>query len=275
MVYTLQLFRHIIGIGAASGLVFLDDSLYIIADNSSFLYQYNLNKNRLEKIKLYESSQENLPKKEKLDFESITKKGDKLHIFGSGSTNKRELKFSYNILNHKVKSKKISKLYKKLKQNQQFVSDDLNIEGAFYFANNLYLFQRGNGENAINGVFVINENKQITFTKINLPTIKNVQATFTDAILVDNKIYFLAAAENTDSTYNDGEIYGSFIGRMSLDFEIDFVNQISENQKFEGLTLFEFGKSKISFLLCEDNDKEELNTNIFILKIDVLQQQFQ
>jgi hypothetical protein len=270
MDYTLQLFRNIIGIGAASGLVFLDDALYIIADNSSFLYHYDLNKNELEKIKLFESSQENLKKKEKLDFESITKKGNKLHIFGSGSTNKRELKFSYNIENHKVKSKKTSKLYKKLKQNQQFDSDDLNIEGAFYYANHQYLFQRGNGENAKNGVFMINENKDITFTKINLPTIKNIQATFTDAILVEDKIYFLAAVENTNSTYNDGEIYGCFIGRMSLNFEIEFVNQISEHQKFEGLTLHESGNSEISFLLCEDNDKEESNTNIFIMKMNVL-----
>ncbi len=37
---------------------------------------------------------------------------------------------------------------------------------------------------------------------------------FTDAILVEDKIYFLATAEDTTSTYDDGEILGSIIGRM-------------------------------------------------------------
>jgi hypothetical protein len=33
-----------------------------------------------------------------------------------------------------------------------------------------------------------------------------VYAGFTDAILVDNSIYFLATAEDTESTYDDGEV---------------------------------------------------------------------
>jgi hypothetical protein len=269
MTTSLEIFCEINGIGAASGLVLIDDSLYIISDNSSFLYQFEILNKKLNKIKLFEKSQENLSKKEKLDFEAITKKGRKLHIFGSGSTDNREVKFSYNIIHQKIKSKKTSKLFEKFKQNPQFDSDDLNIEGVFYHDSNQYFFQRGNGQKNTNGVFVVDQEKQINFTRIRLPTIKNIIATFTDVILIDDKIYFLAAVENTESTYNDGEIYGSFIGRMSLDFKLEFVTQISDTQKFEGLTLYRFEKTEISFLLCEDNDKEDLQTNIFILKIAI------
>ena len=47
------------------------------------------------------------------------------------------------------------------------------------------------------------------FVTVKLPKISNVEFTFTDAILVDNFIYFLASAEDTISTYEDGEVLGS------------------------------------------------------------------
>ena len=40
------------------------------------------------------------------------------------------------------------------------------------------------------------------FIPFELPKIKNVETTFTDAILIEDKIYFLAAAEDTASTYD-------------------------------------------------------------------------
>lgn len=267
MTYNLKILFTIFGISSASGLVYINDSLFIIADNSSFLYQYDMKTNNLSKIKLYQKSEENTSKKDKLDFESITLKKNKLHIFGSGSTEKRNIKFSYNLGNKEIKSKKLSDLYDDLIQNKQFNNENLNIEGSFYHKENLYLLQRGNGNDAINGIFVINKKKEISFTKINLPIIKNIQASFTDMIFVDEKIYFLAAAENTDSTYNDGEIKGSLIGCMNLKFQIEYTKQISETNKFEGLTLLSKSKSEISFLLCEDNDTEKLESKIYQLTL--------
>jgi hypothetical protein len=67
------------------------------------------------------------------------------------------------------------------------------------------------------------------------------------------KIYFLATAENTTSTYDDGEILGSVIGRFR-DYENRFFTKISPTNKFEGLTLFSKTKNQIQFLLCEDKD---------------------
>jgi hypothetical protein len=56
---------------------------------------------------------------------------------------------------------------------------------------------------------------------------------------VDGKIYFLATAENTAYTYDDGEILGSLIGRIDIEtMKIDFLKKISPTNKFEGLTLF-------------------------------------
>ena len=267
--FNLQPLFQISGIGSASGLVYQDNIVFIISDNSSYLYEYHLNKKKLNKIKLFENSQDNIPKIDKFDFESITKKGNKLYLFGSGSTSNRNKRISYNLENKTVKEKDLSKLYRKLKKYAAITDDDLNLEGAFYSNQNWYFFQRGNGAQSKNGIYIYNkEKKGISFTVIALPKIQNIEATFTDAILVETKIYFLAAVENTTSTYDDGEIFGSYIGCITLDtLELNFTQLISSTNKFEGLTFFKNSNQEIEFLLCEDNDTETLETTIYKLSI--------
>jgi hypothetical protein len=259
------------GIGATSGLIFKDNFLFIISDNSSFLYEYQIAEKQLNKIELFENSQENIAKKDKLDFESITVFNNKLYLFGSGSTKKRDKRFTYNLESKEIKEKDVSKLYKKLKDFASISDDELNIEGAIIDNENYYFFQRGNGENSKNGLFVYNKaTKRIQFTLMKLPKINDIEATFTDAILVENTVYFLAAAENTTSTYNDGEILGSFIGSFNLkNMELHFIQKISATNKFEGLTLYTKSETEIEFLLCEDNDTEELVSGIYKLTFNL------
>jgi hypothetical protein len=264
------------GIGATSGLVFKDNSLFIISDNSSFLYEYQIAEKQLNKIELFENSQENIDKKDKLDFESITLFNNKLYLFGSGSTKKRDKRFTYNLESKEIKEKDVSKLYEKLKDFASISYDELNIEGAIIDNENYYFFQRGNGENSKNGLFIYNKaTKRIQFTSMKLPKINDIEATFTDAILVENIVYFLAAAENTTSTYNDGEILGSFIGSFNLKkMELHFIQKISATNKFEGLTLYTKSETEIEFLLCEDNDTEELVSGIYKLTLNLSTENF-
>ena len=150
---------------------------------------------------------------------------------------------------------------------------DFNIEGAIYNGESLFLFNRGNGKSKKNVVFTIQGKNlmnefNILSNDYKLPKIKGVRSSFTDAILVDNKIYFLATAEDTNSTYNDGEILGSFIGCIDTKtMKIDFTKKISDSHKFEGITLYSKDNNKIEFLLCEDNDTTELKSNIYKLKL--------
>jgi hypothetical protein len=268
--FTLELLYQIIGIGSASGLIHKDNSLFIISDNSSFLYEYSINEKELHKIKLFENSQENIPKKDKFDFESITQKGNKLYLFGSGSTPNRNRRISYDLTSKAIEQKDLSAIYGKLKQTASISDDDLNIEGALFHNEKWHLFQRGNGAQSKNGIFVLDkEGNDIHFFPIPLPKIQNIEATFTDAILVVDKIYFLAAVENTTSTYDDGEVLGSFIGALSIDtFKLTFTKNISETHKFEGLTLYANSKENIEFLLCEDKDTDALETDIYKLTLD-------
>ena len=194
--FQLTPFTTIKGIGATSGLVYQDNSLFIISDTSTFLYHYNINDKTLDKIKLFENSQESIAKKDKADFEAITLFDNKLYLFGSGSTKKRDRRFTYTLENKEVKEKNLSKIYNRLKEIISLADDELNIEGVIITSNNIYYFQRGNGANAQNGVFNYDKkNKTVQFKLISLPKIKEIEATFTDAILIEDKIYFLAAAE--------------------------------------------------------------------------------
>lgn len=263
-------FITIEGIGAASGIVYLDNSLFIVSDNSNFLYQYRITEKSLEKIKLFENRPEISPKKDKADFEALALFDNKLYLFGSGSSKIRNTRVTYNLENKEVKEKNLTKIYKRLADTISIAADALNIEGVISTEELTYFFQRGNGSNAQNGVFCYDKKgKTVQFKLITLPKLKGVVATFTDAILVEDKIFFLAAAEDTLSTYDDGEILGSLIGIMNLHtLTVDFTEKISDTNKFEGLTLHKKTATQMEFLLCEDNDNEVMKTDIYLLKIE-------
>ena len=260
---SLEIFCQINGIGAASGIVHVDNSLYLVSDASTFLYRYDIAENQLHKIQFNETGDENMRKKHKPDFEILTRLGNDLYLMGSGSTAKRNLQVIYNLHTKNIQTLDASDLYEKFKTAAAFNDDQLNLEGACFHKEKWYYFQRGNGGTGTNGVFIVDGNN-IQFHAIALPKIKHVEATFTDAIVVDDTAYFLAAAEDSNSTYLDGEVLGSLIGRLDLEsMQVDFTEQISNQQKLEGLTLFERNKDQLVFLLCEDNDTEVIESTIY------------
>jgi hypothetical protein len=55
--FTLEILFQIIGIGSASGLLYKDNTLFIIGDNSGFLYEYNLQNQQLNSHALIEIPQ--------------------------------------------------------------------------------------------------------------------------------------------------------------------------------------------------------------------------
>ena len=262
-------FIDIKGIGAASGILYYNNSIFIVSDNSTFLYDYNLNENQLNKIKLFDNSQENLAKKDKADFESLTLFNEKLYLYSSGSTKNRYTRVAFNLQSKEAKEKNLNKIYNRLLEKIALTPDELNIEGVIMTAETTYFFQRGNGLNSQNGIFCYDKkSKTAQFKLISLPKINEIEATFTDAILVEDIIYFLAAAENTTSTYNDGDIKGSIIGTIDLKtLQLKSHIQISNHQKFEGLTLYQKTATQIELLLCEDNDTEGLVSTIYKLTL--------
>lgn len=258
------------GISAASGLVYSQNVLFVISDSSSFLYQFDIDRKLLLKFPLVKNAKENIEKENKPDLESITQHGNQLIMLGSGSTQKRNSMFTLDLGTDTLQTQNLTALYQKLKTISSFTDEQLNIEGAIYAHQTMLLFQRGNSKNSRNGIFIIPNNQEegIRFIPISLPTLDDIETTFTDAILIGDKIYFLACAENTESTYEDGEVLGTVLGIMHAPtFEIINVQLLSKHQKFEGITLYKESETEIKFLLCEDNDTETLETTIYQLTL--------
>ena len=273
--FKLELLFQIIGIGSASGLIYKDNSLLNIGDNSGYLYDYHMDSQELKRHPLLENPTENTPKKDKADFEAITHYSDSLYVFGSGSTEKRNKMIEVNSSDKKViATNDLAGLYALMQSFGSIKPEDFNIEGAIYTGERWFLLNRGNGGSHKNVLFTIEGKNLINdFTILSneykLAKIKGVRSSFTDGILVEDSIYFLATAEDTASTYDDGEVLGSFIGRINLKtMKIDFTQKISSTHKFEGLTLYSNSKEKIEFLLCEDKDTEVLETDIYKLTLD-------
>ena len=268
--FTLTQLLTIKGISAASGLLFTQNVLFIISDSSSYLYQYDIEKSLLLKFPLVKEPAENIQKQDKLDLESIPQHGNQIILLGSGSTENRTTMFSLDLSTDALKTQDLKPLYQKLKTVSELNDDQFNIEGAIYANETMVLFQRGNSKDSQNGIFLIPNNQKgnIRFIPIILPTLDGIETTFTDAILVNDIIYFLACAENTTSTYEDGEVLGSILGIMHAPtFEIIAVKLLSDHQKFEGITLYKNTDEEIEFLLCEDNDTELSESIIYKLTL--------
>jgi hypothetical protein len=273
--FTLEILFHIIGIGSASGLIHKDNSLFIIGDNSGFLYEYSIESKNLQRHQIIEKSSENIIKSEKPDFEAITHFGENLYIFGSGSTEKRNKMIQINTLEKEISTNDLTDLYAVMQSFAEIKPEDFNIEGAIYTGEEWYLLNRGNGKSSKNTMFTIQGKNLVNEFNIlsnsyKLPKIKGIRSSFTDAVAVEDKIYFLSTSEDTDSTYNDGKILGSFIGCIDTKtMKIDFTKKISDTHKFEGITVYQKNNDSIAFLLCEDKDTEVLETVIYKLKIEL------
>ncbi|KGO90206.1 DUF6929 family protein [Flavobacterium suncheonense] len=272
--FTLEILFQIIGIGSASGLMFKNNQVLVVGDNSSYFYEYNIATKTLERHPLTENPSENIAKKDKPDFEAVTEFEGKIYIFGSGSTEKRTKMMQLDAKTKTVEATTdLSDLYLSMQTFAELPEGDLNIEGVARKDNEWFFFNRGNGAKGKNIVFTVQgknltEEFNIITNEYKLPKLKGIRASFTDAVLVGDILYFLATAENTDSTYNDGEVLGSLIGSIDTKtMKIGFTKKITNTHKFEGLTLYKETEKEISFLLCEDKDTEELKADIFLLNL--------
>lgn len=276
--FQLELLFHIIGIGSASGLLFNGNSLYLISDNSNILYNYNMDTKTLEKTTLVpgtDASVENMAKKDKPDFEAITANGDELYLFGSGSTDRRN-----TIAHINIKTKEVlpvidaTDLYLAMQDFSGINADNFNIEAAVNDGDTWYLFNRGNGPKGQNGVFTLTGNMadtsfQILYNPVKLPKINGAKSSFTDAVKVGKKLYFLAAAEKSNSTYDDGEVAGTLVGYIDIEkMKVKDTKVITVKNKFEGITFYKESEKTLEFLLCEDTDSDTTESDIYKLTLN-------
>lgn len=271
--YNLIKYLKILGLSTVSALTYQNDVISLIADDSNVLYEYNTKYDELNKITLSEGELENLSKADKLDFESMVDSDKSMYIFGSGSKPNREKAVYINKEKNTVETLNLNYLFDSMKSFAEISDSDLNIEGVASSNNEWYFFNRGNGPGNKNIIFTVQGNNLVDdfnlfFNEFELPKINNVSTGFSDGIVIKNKFYFLATAENSNSTYADGKIGGTLFGCINLKkMKLEYTQVISTTNKFEGIALYSLKGKNAVFLLGEDDDVQKKETEIYKLEI--------
>ena len=216
-------------IPSASGIEIIGNSIYIIGDDSPFLFELNADYSIKSKIRLFESVYERVPKSEKPDLEGMahlrTEKMNLLLICGSGSIEEtRDVIFLVDLnKNFAVKKFPSRAFYTRCRTVvEELGGGILNLEGVCFRRGWLHFFHRGNitGVNVIISLlwkdFLRFESSSASFRadKIELPSFQTIYPGISGATLIPetNEILFTASLEQTQNVIDDGPVHGSLIG---------------------------------------------------------------
>lgn len=242
------------GVPSASGIEILGEHIYLIGDNTPWLFKLNNDYTIVDKHTIYSLSDlenDTIKKSVKPDFEAMTfiEQGDirPLYIFGSGSKSPyRDVLVKINTdSDGSYTHVSLQLFYSKLKLACGFTDAELNIEAAIYAKESIYVFNRG--KNTIIQfsltefeAFIDEKITEMNFNifAIELPKINEVVAGFSGATYwpEQQKIIFTASVENTSNWIDDGDMLGSFVGILDL-------NDLQNNVKPECLPVQKKGKN--------------------------------
>jgi hypothetical protein len=240
---TIQRLHHFQHIPSASGMEIIGNRLYVVGDDSPFLYVLDLASLLVEdQIRLFESGDfgsGRIPKLLKPDLECLTRLdmngASTLVAFGSGSTPNRARGYSIqlpagNQEGAQVQSHSLSDLYQALQADEDLLGNDvLNLEAAAATPDKLLLLQRATqaGTNLLLSFprqefvsYMSGTGKKLPgyeAISFHLPDLAGLPARFSGAVAYHDKLFVTASVENTTDAILDGEVLGSFVGWIELD----------------------------------------------------------
>jgi hypothetical protein len=249
-------------LAAASGLVNVDRTLYVVADDENHLGVFSAdNRAPGDLIRLFEGTLPEKTKKrkaEKPDLETLTHlptfagyTHGALLALGSGSKPNRATGVLLGLdangqVNTAPQHIDLASLYDDLRNE----FDALNIEGAVISGNDFILLQRGNkgSKNGLIRLPIAAFLRDLAAEKaprlhcaptsyiVNLGNVDNVPLCFTDgAALANGALLFTAVAEDTDNAIDDGMCVGSAIGIINAYGKIAHMERIEPAYKVEGV----------------------------------------
>jgi hypothetical protein len=145
---------------------------------------------------------------------------------------------------------------------------ELNIEGAIVFGEELRLFQRGNKRQADNAIIhyplsrVLDAMRSahsdpiapIAIKRLDLGVIEGVPICFTDAAALPNgDMVFCAVAEDTEDAYRDGPCVGAAIGIVDTDGYLLSLDRLDRPHKVEGINA-RLDRDRLDLQLVTDAD---------------------
>ena len=278
--------KELQGVPSASGIRFFNGFIYVVGDDSSYLYRLNDDWIVDEAIVLYNIRRkpgEKIPKLIKADLEAMTivqwQERLLLLTLGSGSVSpERDRGFLYlpDDKENKVFTFNLTPIYNYLRQN--FDVAELNIEGAAADKEYLYIVHRGN-LNEKNWLFKYDLQDFIAFgfgqldtppvpiaDVFHFPQVGGVKPGYSDLeILSDGLLTFTLTLEDTHNSFDDGEVTGSLLGVLKQQPDGHYITETCAVtmdskpwvEKIEGLALKErISDNEFILLAVSDNDAE-------------------
>ena len=262
-------------IPSGSGIEKWQDKIYIIGDDSNFLYELNNNWDIINAIRLFDRPTDNnqrIIKQIKPDLDAVTLvPPSHLLAFGSGSLPEvRDVGILLNLASQdELEYLNFYDMYEMLRS----ITSQVNIEGACNVDDKVILLNRGDNNHS-NQLIITNWNrkqlnieKQLDIHFLDLPQIENINTGFTGCVHLPETdvMIFCASAEDTSNGYDDGKIKGSLLGVMQnfttqiarSDIKITeiIVPEFFKGKKIESVCIDEFiATNEFTVLVCADND---------------------
>ncbi len=229
--------KPLFGIPSASGIEVTGGQIFVIGDDSAWLFVLNRQYELVRRIRLYEpvsGTAHRIPKPMKADLEAMAafqyRGSPQLFVIGSGSAQNRNVGFRIETEGaFRVHAYDLSGFYGFLRRHPQIVGNRrLNLEGLAVSKDTIFFLQRGNvsGINALVSlplpVFFdcLENNRPVAEPDIRncqLPEIQGLLSGFSGLAAIDShRLLFTATLENTADEIADGQSLGSFAGVIDL-----------------------------------------------------------
>jgi hypothetical protein len=278
-------------LSAASGLVIVKSTAYVVADDEHHLGVFSLTKRRPGK--LLRILPGDLPtkkkarKKHKADLEALLVlpsfrgcRHGALFALGSGSTKKRKRGVLLPLnARGQVGTPRLIDVAPWFKPIEDAVGE-LNIEGAFIANGRLHLLQRGNKGAGVNAIVKLPLDRVLdalasdaldalpfTVRRYALGAIEDIPLGFTDACaLADGRIVFTAVAEDSDNAYDDGACAGAVIGILAANGKLQSMRRLIPAAKVEGIDA-RIVNHKVRMHLVSDADDINVPAALYVAEV--------
>lgn len=155
-------------------------------------------------------------KKVKPDFEALlgpVGDGNTLFLIPSGSKKNRTKALKFNLLDNQFSILDFKKLFDNLTKQLE----NLNIEGSVFFEEK-YIFMNRGVQLKQSSLVTIDPTTFVikSIDKIDFGLTKGVRLHGSELCVFEDCLYALAVAENSSNSYDDGEIVGSVLFKLSL-----------------------------------------------------------